>query len=175
MSDAGTLFPDDVPAMMRRATISPCNLYRYRLTRRWAAGGRPLTFVMLNPSIADDQVDDPTIRRCIAFAKREGCSSLIVVNLFALRATDPAELLKARDPFGPKNDEALLSAVDGSLIYEAPVVCAWGTKGGAGAARFRKIVSESEAEFRCLGATKDGHPRHPLYVPGRQPLLEFRP
>lgn len=169
----GDLFEQQGDAIVRRATISEDNRYRYRLTRIWEAGKPPLSFVMLNPSTADDRVDDPTIRRCMGFAKREGCGGIIVVNLYGLRATDPAELTKAGDPYGPKNADALLAVLDEAAIYDTPVVCAWGTKAGFAAARFRTSAKATPARLVCLGRTKDGHPRHPLYVRGDQPLEPF--
>lgn len=175
MSEAPDLFVADEPRIVRRATISADNLYRYRLTRIWEPGKPPLSFVMLNPSTADDRVDDPTIRRCMAFARREGCGGIIVANLYGLRATDPSELLRAADPFGPKNGAALLSVLDESVIYDKPVVCAWGTKGGRGAINFAISAKATLAKLMCLGQTKDGHPRHPLYVRGDQPFVEWRP
>src|SRR5262249_14212908 len=95
----------------RAAVISDCGRYRYSLTRRWGDAAEPRAlFVMLNPSTADAEQDDPTIRRCIGFAKAWGMGSLEVVNLYALRATDPAALLSAPDPIGPKNDTMITSA-----------------------------------------------------------------
>lgn len=161
--------PEDV---IRRATISADNRYRYRLTRWWA-DLPPLSFVMLNPSTADDRIDDPTIRRCMAFAKREKCGGVVVANLYALRSTDPAELLRADDPFGPQNADALLAVLDEAAIYGKPVVCAWGTKGGDAATRFAISAKATAATLACLGTTKDGHPRHPLYVRGDQYLISW--
>ena len=119
---------------------------------------------MLNPSTADAQSDDPTIRRCIGFAKGWGYSGLIVGTLFALRATDPAELLAARDPVGGRaNALALGDLIDAAAL----VVCAWGQFAGVG-----RRGSEAIALIRarggfphCLGRTRQGAPRHPLYVP----------
>jgi hypothetical protein len=128
---------------------------------------------MLNPSTADDRVDDPTIRRCMGFARRENCGGIIVVNLYGLRATSPKELLRSKDPYGPKNDDALTNALDEADFRGKPVVCAWGAGGGTGATRFMKLVGDSRATLVALGTTKDGHPRHPLYVHGEQPLISF--
>lgn len=160
------------PQIIRRATISADNQYRYRLTRWWAASS-PLYFVMLNPSTADDRIDDPTIRRCMGFARREGCGGIVVVNLYALRATDPAELAKATDPFGPQNSDALSAILGEADVHDKPVVCAWGTKAGDGARRFLVMATDSHARLACLGTTKEGHPRHPLYVRAGQPLVVF--
>lgn len=91
---------DPGPAPGRAAVLSPCGRYRYELTRRWAPG--PLVgWVMLNPSRADAHTDDPTVRRCVGFAHRWGYGGLIIRNLYALRATDPAALADHLDPVGP--------------------------------------------------------------------------
>lgn len=90
-----------IDSVRKGAFISECNLYRYWLTREWGEGGNLMAFVMLNPSTADANIDDPTIRRCVGFAKREGRNGIVVVNLFAGRATDPDEMFKMRDPVGP--------------------------------------------------------------------------
>lgn len=149
------------------ADLSDDGRYRYRLTRRWADGDTWATFVMLNPSTADATEDDPTIRRCTAFAKREGCSALQVVNLFAYRATDPRELTKIADPIGPENDAWLSKA----LRFPSLRIAAWGTHGRPD----RVVVVKSFAGscLRALGVTKDGHPRHPLYVRADAPLVQW--
>lgn len=149
----------------KSAKISDCGLFRYELTRRWG-DGPTCTFVMLNPSTADASVDDPTIRRCIGFAKREGCGALKVVNLFAYRATKPTALLTATDPEGPENGNALVSAVADS---DGPVIAAWGAWPGARGAG-RAAIKRFSDKLQCLGRTKDGWPRHPLYVRADEPL-----
>lgn len=150
--------------------LSECGTYRYTLTRRWA-DGVPLRFVMLNPSTADSTLDDPTIRRCIGFAKREGYAAVIVLNLYAYRATDPKALLTCDVPIGPDNDEVLRT----HLNRLSPVVAAWGVN--ARPERVQRVLSlcHGVVDWRCLGTTKDGHPRHPLYVKGDQPLVPFGP
>lgn len=94
----------------RAAVVSPCTRYRYVLERQWRAAAPAMTLVMLNPSTADASKDDPTITRCIGFALREAYGGIRVLNLFALRATDPGELAKAADPIGPDNDVHLRGA-----------------------------------------------------------------
>lgn len=150
------------------AWISDDGLYRYRLWRTWDESKRPMAFVMLNPSTADATTDDPTIRRCIGFAKREDCGGIQVVNLYALRATKPAHLLDHPDPEGPENCMAWAE-----VLYDDPYpvcVAAW----GAGASSLRlpesKALRGSSAAWRCLGTTKGGAPRHPLYVKATQPM-----
>lgn len=159
------------------ARISECGRYRYELTRIWDADRSPLWFAMLNPSTADDKSDDPTIRRVIGFARREDAGGVVVVNLFALRATDPRVLQRAEDPFGPDNDAALRAAAQASRDAGNPIVCAWGTQGsiGGGAARFIRLCAEERVALSCLGVTKEGHPRHPLYLRSDAPLRAFEP
>ena len=124
-------------------------------------------FIMLNPSTADADSDDPTIRRCMGYAARWGYGDLQVVNLFGLRSTDPRALLRHRDPVGERNDEYVLDAVEGTMEVDGIIVCAWGARGGwlgRDAAMLRLIRSAGGVPY-CLGLTRDGHPRHPLYMP----------
>lgn len=150
--------------------------YRYWLERKWGIAP-PQVFVMLNPSTADQVDDDPTIRRCISFAKREGAGGLIVVNLFALRTTDPANLALADDPVGPDNIGAIGEALLIAMAHGRPIVCAWGAHQMA-SSRVPDIVRRA-ADFGvkmvCLGVTKDGHPRHPLYVRSATELTSWTP
>lgn len=152
------------------AVITASGLFRYTLTRSW--GDEPICcFVMLNPSTADHHKDDPTIRRCVAFAKLWGCGGLIVVNLFALRATNPNELYDAYDPIGEANDECIRSALRASAIR----VAAWGVH-GAYRHRDQEVVALMRSVGRgvqCLGLTKFGQPRHPLYVRADTKLESF--
>lgn len=156
------------------AHISDCGLYRYRLSRSWGPQ-QTLSFVMLNPSTADASIDDPTIRRCMGFARREGAGGIVVVNLYALRATDPAELRKTKDPFGPDN-RANIKAIGLEAVAACmPVVCAWGMGGWVKSADMATIhlLQSTGAKLVCLGKTKGGHPKHPLYIKGDQPLVPF--
>lgn len=139
--------------------------YRYRLWREVdpRCKGR-VVFVMLNPSTADGSTDDPTIRRCMGFAGRGGFGELVVVNLYALRATNPREILTAEAPVGPLNDDAICaeSAV-GDLV-----VAAWGAPFHdriAERARHVEQLLARTVDLHALGTTKHGHPRHPLYLP----------
>jgi hypothetical protein len=164
-----SLFPN-----LQSAVISPCGHYRYRLDRCWDADRKSAVFVMLNPSTADAAKDDPTIRRCIGFAKTLECGGIIVVNLFAFRATKPEALRVAADPVGPENDRYILDAArEGE-----PVIAAWGTHGGfMGRERtVGSILVGAGISLKVLGHTKDGCPRHPLYVRGDAQLIgiEFR-
>lgn len=147
----------------RSAVISDCGQYRYELRRTWEPLAEHAVFVMLNPSTADALVDDPTIRRCVGFARSWGCGGIVVANLFALRATDPAILTRTADPIGPENDETLDRLCAGRLViaaWGASVPDYWRHRPRAVTARLR----ERGAHLHHLGLTKAGHPRHPLYL-----------
>ncbi|PJR13942.1 DUF1643 domain-containing protein [Sinorhizobium meliloti] len=144
------------------AVISDCGTYRYRLERDWDATASKVAFLMLNPSTADHTEDDPTIRRCIGFAKAWGFGGIIVGNLFALRSTYPKALYSHPDPVGPDNDEHLVGICQSSLR----IVCAWGTHGTLHG-RDRVVYDRLELfDLRALKVTSKGHPGHPLYVAG---------
>lgn len=153
------------------AVFDAARTYRYLLTRTWASGP-PLVFVMLNPSTADAGTDDPTIRRCIGFACREGAGGLVVLNLFALRATDPRELVAHPEPVGGSNDEFLAAHTRRHVV-----IAAWGAHGrhhhrGATVAR---ALQRAGTRLVCLGITRDGQPRHPLYTRANTPLVTYTP
>ncbi|MGH2626189.1 MAG: DUF1643 domain-containing protein [Anaerolineales bacterium] len=154
--------------MQRGATFDGTGVYRYHLWREWDQGLPVVTFVMLNPSTADAEQDDPTIRRCTAFARNWGYGRLEVVNLFAYRAASPRELFAARDPVGPENRRWVSGSVEGNRV-----VVAWGNHGrGLRSPVWEGLSGRGRA---CLGLTALGEPRHPLYVPGdRLPQL-WRP
>lgn len=145
------------------AVMSQCGQYRYILSRDLSvdlAFGKAV-FVMLNPSTADATEDDPTIRRCIGFAKQWGCSGLIVANLYALRSTDPKQLWKHSDPVGPKNDGILRALAQ----QPAAIVCAWGANAKQDRVKtFYDFMVADGADLLCLGTTISGAPRHPLYL-----------
>ena len=152
------------------AAISPDGAYRYSLGRVWSLGPRIAVFVMLNPSTADADVDDPTIRRCTAFAMREGCDGLIVVNLYAFRATNPKDLWTVNDPIGPENDAHIAAALGKANASGAPVIAAWGAH--AKPHRVYAVKSLPGMEYaKALSFTKSGAPGHPLYIKGDAPLL----
>src|SRR6266540_5624421 len=113
----------------RTAEISACGKYRYRLGREVGPWPRIACFVMLNPSTADHQVDDRTICRCMDFAQRWSCGELVVVNLFAFRATDPFEMMLADDPVGRKNGDHIVSVAARAHNSGGLVVAAWGALG----------------------------------------------
>jgi len=138
--------------------------YRYALMRRWAEGPA-LSIVMLNPSTADADVDDPTIRKCIQIAETWSYPAIEVRNLFAWRCTDPRGLLTATDPVGPKND-AYLAALRG------PVLCAWGAHG-------RMMDRDRKAPLPgpkfVLGFSREGVPLHPLALSYMQRAIPKEP
>jgi len=142
------------------AVISDDGQYRYRLWRTWNVAKPTIAFVMLNPSTADATENDPTIRRCIGFAKDWGYGSIEVANLFALRATNPAELREHPAPVGEENDTHLKRVCERSEM----VVAAWGANGGL-QGRARRVAQLLDADLYALDTTKDGHPVHPLYQP----------
>jgi hypothetical protein len=155
------------------AWFSQDRAYRYLLTRTWSDTPDAMTWIMLNPSTADAFTTDPTITRCVRFARREGCGSIRVVNLFALRATDPRSLsLPGRDPVGPSNDRFLDDHAQAHLV-----VAAWGA-GGTLNGRAREVgqrLAAAGVPLKCLGVTAAGHPRHPLYVRSDAPLIPWEP
>ncbi len=154
--------------MQKDATLNEDRRYRYSLIREWDAEKPKVLFIGLNPSTADETEDDATIRRCIGFAKRWGFGAILVGNLFAIRSKDPAVLYEAKDPIGPENDVCLAKmAQEASLV-----VAAWGNNGG-----YRNRSEEVSALFtqmKCLGVNKTGEPKHPLYVPSNQALMDFK-
>ncbi len=157
------------------AIISQCGTYRYRLERELALRvGPTVLWIMLNPSTADADHDDPTIRKVAGFSRLAGYARLIVVNLFAMRATDPRDvLLNLADAEGSENCRHIMeAAVDASAI-----VCAWGAAPWA-EEQARAVCGwlddlDHAPPGLCLGTTKSGAPKHPLYVPYAQPFVPF--
>ncbi len=144
------------------ALYSPCGIYRYALTREWDKSGKRLLFIMLNPSKATELKNDPTIERCERRARALGFGSFRACNLFAFRATDPRDLKKANDPIGPDNLSQLMEAARWADV----ILCAWGTHGahmGLGPAMAALLRAEGFNLYH-LGLSKDGHPKHPLYI-----------
>lgn len=155
--------------MNEPAIFSPCRQYRYLLRRRVGFGERSCLFVMLNASKADEQRNDPTIRRDIGFAKAWGYGWLEAVNIFAWAATDPRELYKVDDPIGPENDHYIAEAA----LRNDIVIVAWGNHGaylGRGQEVMQMLLGICPGKIYHLGLTKEGHPRHPLYVSRATPL-----
>lgn len=153
------------------ATLSPCGKYRYDLWRVWDDAQKYALFVMLNPSTADAFADDPTIRRCVGFARAWGYGGIVVTNLFAFRATDPRKLRVAGDPIGPDNDKTLSRWAADPRCGVA--VCAWGAEASVGKrpllvnqpGHVLRLLRKAGVTPHYLRLTKDGHPAHPLYLP----------
>lgn len=194
----------EVTYVAKGAEISACGTYRYRLWREWrlhplpaqwdmwaendgtaivdGAGhqlGEPkaCVFIMLNPSTADGDEDDPTIRRCVGFAQAWGYDRLEVINLFAYRATDPKALLTLthdQDSVGVFNQRAFNSVLFGGYPLGI-IICAWGAHGAHLGQDETALGWLGNHERFALGLTKNGHPRHPLYVKADATLVEFRP
>lgn len=144
------------------AVYSPCESYRYLLTREWAPGQGRALFIMLNPSTATEIQNDPTVERCERRARALGFGAFRVCNIFAYRATDPRVMRTATDPVGPLNDAAIRE----STTWADRIICAWGTHGahlGRGA-QVATLLRATGQPLWHLGLTKDGHPKHPLYI-----------
>lgn len=145
------------------ATVSECGRYRYALGRAWDDTRPIFSIVMLNPSTADHELNDPTIRKVIHFAKQEGCGSLLVRNLFAWRATKPHELRLVADPHGPQNEAAL----DRRIVFGLRVA-AWGalTPKWLQRVAVRPVAQvKRDPGLHVLGLTEaTGDPRHPLFL-----------
>ena len=166
MSD--TLFDSTVSD----AVLSDDGLYRYELTRTWQPEAYRLWFIMLNPSTADATIDDPTIRRCIGFAQRFRYGGVGVMNLYAYRATKPADLWKAADPVGPENDDRLGAMLAARSYFNVPTVAAWGAN--AKPERVAQVLAMPGAHrLMSLGLTKAGQPRHPLYLRGDAEMTPY--
>jgi len=150
------------------ATFDNTGAYRYRLERNNLGGTKTCLFVMLNPSTADAVQDDPTIRRCLSFAKREGAGRLIVCNLYAYRATDPSCLKEVLDPVGLDNEYHIRSAAEESDL----IIVAWGAShlGGDWPEKVLRILKSIKPVY-ALSVTKSGQPGHPLYLSGNSPLI----
>lgn len=149
--------------MRKDAFIDATEQYRYWLLREWDSSLPKMAFIMLNPSTADANVDDATIRRCINFAKSSDYGSIQVVNLFAYRATQPERLKeKDIDPIGEQNDDYIIDTCSSSDI----IIAAWGVNGTlqSRAAKVERLIGINTYDLHCLGTSKDGYPRHPLFV-----------
>lgn len=142
------------------AIYSDCEKYRYSLTRVWDPAGKRVFFIMLNPSTATEVQNDPTVERCERRARALGYGSFRVANIFAWRDTDPKKMRAAKEPVGPENDSTILSGSE----WADTIVCAWGTH-GAHLNRGPEVAQmlQNQSLFH-LGLSKDGHPKHPLYI-----------
>ncbi len=142
------------------AAFSDCGTYRYLLTRTWDASLDRITWIGLNPSVADTDQDDRTIGRIVDFSHRWGFGGLDMLNAFAFRSTFPVQMKAASDPVGPENDEYTRRYCAAPRV----VVAAWGAD-GALRGRHGELVS-LVPNLMCLRKTKHGYPWHPLYLPG---------
>tara|TARA_B110000008_G_scaffold162009_1_gene162581 strand:+ start:1098 stop:1574 length:477 start_codon:yes stop_codon:yes gene_type:complete len=141
----------------KSAVFSTCKTYRYSLTRKWDLNQKLILFIGLNPSTADENDDDPTIKRCMRYAYKWGYGGLIMANLFAFRATLPSDLKKANRPTGVDNNKFIIEHQKESAI----VVVAWGNDGAL--YNRDKEVLELITRPMCLKVNKSGQPAHPLY------------
>ena len=140
--------------MKQEAVISKCSKYRYSLSREWNKDKKKVLFIMLNPSKADDKIDDPTVKRCICFAKNWGFGGLMIGNLFAYRTTYPKELFKTKNPIGKDNLKFLKKMIKSSNL----TICAWGNKQGLPPKYLRELTDLYYLKILSDGKT----PGHPL-------------
>lgn len=173
-----------LPIVDRNADISSCGRYRYWLTRRWDFDLPVALFVMLNPSTADGDVDDPTIRRCIGLARRWGMGGIEVVNLYPWRATKPRDLPHGPEVFGDiakGGHERNAVAIRQAALAAGRIVVAWGANPGP-CKSHPSVVLDLLRAYDCtdegveaLALTKHGAPRHPLYVHGDVEPISYGP
>ena len=149
----------DAPSV---AVYSDCERYRYSLTRVWDPAGDKALFVMLNPSTAPEVQNDPTVERCERRARTLGFGAFRVTNIFAWRDTDPRLMRAAEDPVGPENDAAILEGA----AWADRIIAAWGTHGAhlARGPEVERLLRQTGMPLFTLGLTKEGHPKHPLYI-----------
>ncbi len=151
------------------AAFSRCRRYRYLLWRNWGNGDRRVAFVGLNPSTADEVKNDPTVTRCINFARNWGYDGILMLNAYGLRSTDPRGLLEVEDPVGPGTDDAIRKACE---IVERVVVC-WGNHcTPQREARLVRLIGHRT--LLSFGCNQRGTPRHPLYLPRTAPLSPWQ-
>ncbi len=156
------------------AVYSPCEKYRYMLTRTWDTRGRKALFIMLNPSTATEVQNDPTVERCERRARTLGFGAFRVTNIFAWRDTDPRHMRAAKDPTGPENDAAIVQ----SCNWADQIICGWGTHGAHNnrGPEVTELLGKTGKNLFHLGLTKAGHPKHPLYIAyATKPELWDRP
>ena len=153
--------------MEKKAIISKDKIYRYKLSRTWDSTKPTILFIGLNPSIADENIDDPTITRCINFAKDWGYGTLLIANLFAFRSTYPKDIYLIDDPIGKDNDHYLLECVTQSDL----IVACWGNNGTY--MNREKVITELVPNLYCLQKNKNGTPHHPLRPPRNIHPLPF--
>lgn len=155
--------------MLKGATFSDDRMYRYELWREWEPTRPAFVVIGLNPSTADENNDDPTIRRCMGFARRFDCGQLVMLNLYAFRATSPKDMLAAVDPVGPRTDEILRWHAERERTQYT--VAAWGANATLERAA---VVAEMFPTLHCFGVNANGSPKHPLYLPLMSVLNPYR-
>ena len=159
MQDRLVFRSHEVEGCLSRVWYSPCDAYRYGLSRVWDGARPSLLFIMLNPSTADEHRNDPTVARCESRARAMGFGAVMIANIFAFRATRPADLKQAQDPNGAENDAVL---AHWSALADM-TIAAWGVH-GSHLDRAKMLAAQLPERTYHLGLTKAGHPRHPLYV-----------
>lgn len=159
--------------LIRSAEFSDCGQYRYRLSRTWSnrrvGKNKTVAFIGLNPSLANAEFDDPTIKRCIAFAESWDFKRLIMINLFAYISTDPNRLLNTVDPVGPENDDV----IEATCAESAKLIACWGNHGILGN-RSDEVCQKFSRRLYCIRANKSGEPAHPLYLPATLSPYRYR-
>jgi hypothetical protein len=161
----------EVSDTSRECIFSPDRRYRYTLWRNACLSGTGYcAFIGLNPSTADETTDDPTIRRCTRFARDWGYRYLLMTNLFGFRATRPVDMFREIDPVGPENDEILAGLLNDPECLA--IIAAWGVH-GTHRDRDQWALRLFGSNLGCLGTTKEGQPRHPLYVPAMTEITSY--
>lgn len=158
--------------MLKQATISTCDQYRYDLMRKWNPNGENLvSLIGLNPSTADANKDDPTLVRCMNFSKSLGFDGLILVNLFAYRSTSPKAMKEFISPIGEKNDAYIIDAI---ARTNKTILC-WGNHGSHKSRDIEvlQLIKSYREEYFCFGQTKSNQPKHPLYLSKETSLESF--
>jgi len=146
--------------------------YRYVLWRKWdhkSPKVKTVLFIGLNPSVANEHEDDPTIRRCKRFASDWGYGSIRMVNLFAICATDPGVMKKSENPIGGSNNSWLLKMADNADL----IVCAWGNDGAHWGRSHEVKKLLKNYSLKCLGLNNSGEPKHPLYIKADKEIEPF--
>lgn len=151
-----TLFQDT----SRSASFDRRRIYRYELWREWVANGAYVNFICLNPSTADETIDDPTVKKCMKFARSWGFDGICITNLFAFRATNPFVMKRAADPIGYGNDRHIYNVAAPAAL----VVCAWGRDGAhfSRGSKVRQLIRQFDPHYLKLTLEQ---PHHPLYLP----------
>jgi hypothetical protein len=167
----GPLSGDAVAPTLSQAVFDDTQEFRYWLARIWDVNRPVVNFIMLNPSTADQYHDDPTVARCLHYARRWGYGTLLVTNIFAKRCTNPKALYTADDPIGPSNDNYLLKAASEADLR----VVGWGTHGALRDRHAAVLHHLADFPLASLGATRDGFPKHPLYLRTNTPVMPYPP